>query len=208
MRTPEYARRADIDPDVWECVRAVGLSFGWNRQETDLLSVAELKTLLADVVSKNGNLLLGVTPDDHGRIPKNQEDLLHGIGTWLDAHGEAIYGTRPWRTAEAITKDGQPVRFTAKGETVYGIIPNASTDPVALARTVADLANAEFETHRHRHLPRFRTSRRRRGRARRSGGAPIPPRGSCAGRTGWAPASRGPRGWCAVTPAPRAWPRR
>lgn len=24
VRTPEYARRADIDPDVWECVRAIG----------------------------------------------------------------------------------------------------------------------------------------------------------------------------------------
>jgi alpha-L-fucosidase len=136
VRTPEYARRADIDPDVWECVRAVGLSFGWNRQETTLLSVGELALLLADVVSKNGNLLLGVTPDDRGELPPAQRELLHGIGRWLDAHGEAIYGTRPWTRAEAVTADGQQVRFTCRGDRVYGVIPFANGDPVSWGRSL------------------------------------------------------------------------
>jgi alpha-L-fucosidase len=146
VRTPEYARRADIDPEVWETVRAVGISFGWNRQETALLSVPALVLLLADVVSKNGNLLLGVTPDDRGAIPRPQRDLLRGIGQWLAAHGEAIFGTRPWTTAEATTGDGQPVRFTrrtgARGDILYGIVPGAVGQPVALARTVPGLTIA------------------------------------------------------------------
>lgn len=144
VRTPEYARRADIDPAPWECVRAVGLSFGWNRQETSLLSVAELAMLLADVVSKNGNLLLGVTPDDRGAIPPAQVDLLHGIGRWLEAHGEAVYATRPWVRAGARTADGQEVRFTSRGATVYGLIPNAVGDPVELARTIAGLPSVPY----------------------------------------------------------------
>ncbi|HEY0000160.1 MAG TPA: alpha-L-fucosidase, partial [Actinoplanes sp.] len=136
VRTPEYARRADTDPEVWETVRAVGISFGWNRQETEFLTVGELTLLLADVVSKNGNLLLGVTPDDHGDIPAPQRDLLRGIGQWLQAHGEAVYGTRPWTRAEATTADGRPVRFTRRDEVVYGIIPGADGDPAALAASI------------------------------------------------------------------------
>jgi alpha-L-fucosidase len=142
VRTPEYARRAEIDPEVWETVRAVGLSFGWNRQETEFLSVAELVRLLVDVVSKNGNLLLGVTPDDRGDIPPPQQKLLHGIGRWLAVHGEAIYGTRPWTTAEATTGDGLPVRFTRRHsehrDILYGIVPGASA-AAAAARTIPGL---------------------------------------------------------------------
>lgn len=131
VRTPEYARRADIDTEVWETVRAAGLSFGWNRQETEILTAAGLALLLADVVSKNGNLLLGVTPDDRGEIPAPQRDLLLGIGGWLDVHGEAIFGTRPWTRAEATTAAGRPVRFTSRGDVVYGIVPGAGGDPAA-----------------------------------------------------------------------------
>lgn len=139
VRTPEYSRRADIDPETWECVRGVGLSFGWNRQESVLLTVGELVALLSDVASKNGNLLLGVAPDDRGRIPAPQAELLRGVGAWLAEHGEAVYGTRPWERAEATTADGQQVRFTQRGETLYGLIPNAVGNVLDLAATVADL---------------------------------------------------------------------
>ncbi|GAA4704317.1 alpha-L-fucosidase [Phytohabitans rumicis] len=128
IRSPEYEIRPDIDPHVWETVRGLGLSFGWNRQETaaQLLSATELVHLLVDVVSKNGNLLLGVAPDDRGEIPAGQADVLREVGRWLAANGEAIYGTRPWTTAEATTADGLPVRFTRRGDTRYAIVLGAA----------------------------------------------------------------------------------
>ena len=52
--------------------------------------------LLADVVSKNGNLLLNVGPHADGRIPDAARDTLLAVGAWLKTNGEAIYGTRPW----------------------------------------------------------------------------------------------------------------
>jgi alpha-L-fucosidase len=133
IRNPEYRQLAEIDPRPWETVRGAGISFGWNRQETEFLSVAGLVGLLVDVVSKNGNLLLGVTPDDRGRIPGPQQELLRGTGEWLALHGEAIYGTRPWHTASAETTDGEQVWFTTRGDTVYGIAPGTA-DPLAVAR--------------------------------------------------------------------------
>ncbi|WP_111708229.1 alpha-L-fucosidase [Lutibacter citreus] len=51
---------------------------------------------LADLVARNGGLLLSMNPRPDGSFDQGQIDLLEGIGTWLRQNGEAIYGTRPW----------------------------------------------------------------------------------------------------------------
>ncbi|HSU35409.1 MAG TPA: alpha-L-fucosidase [Propionibacteriaceae bacterium] len=83
------------------------------------LTGTDLVHLLLDVVSKNGNLLLGVSPDDRGRIPLLQQRALRELGTWLDVHGDAVYGIRPWTTPESTTQAGLQVRFTTKTEFLF-----------------------------------------------------------------------------------------
>ncbi|MBI5284170.1 MAG: alpha-L-fucosidase [Chloroflexi bacterium] len=122
--TPEYEVRHDISGRKWEAVRGIGHSFGINRaeREEDLLSVEELVRLLADVVSKNGNLLLGIAPEPDGRFPEMQTRRLLALGDWLVVNGEAIYGSRPWVRAEGTTLGGPPVRFTRNDEAVFAIV--------------------------------------------------------------------------------------
>ena len=96
--------------------------------------------VLIDITSKNGVLLLNVSPMANGIIPENQKKVLLEMGAWLDSYGEAIYETRPWYTfGEGPTKEPEghfknhqeflkikyswkDVRYTTKGEVIYATL--------------------------------------------------------------------------------------
>jgi len=91
---------------------------------------------LVDVVSKNGNLLLNIPVRGDGTIDDKEEAILDQIAAWTRRNGEAIFGTRPWRTfgegptkapSGAMSEDqvkpftGADVRFTRRGDALYAI---------------------------------------------------------------------------------------
>jgi alpha-L-fucosidase len=118
--TPEYAVEPDINPAKWEATRGIGRSFGYNAEEgpEDYLSADELVDSFADIVSKNGNLLLNVGPKADGTIPEIQAERVRALGAWLRINGDAIYGTTYWTHAEDAASN-VPVRYTTDGETLY-----------------------------------------------------------------------------------------
>ncbi|HVM95566.1 MAG TPA: alpha-L-fucosidase [Candidatus Acidoferrales bacterium] len=124
-QTPEYTVFPDVQRRKWECVRGIDKSFGYNRnsQPEDFITRDDLIRSLCDIVSKNGNLLLNVGPrGEDAMIPDLQLDRLRWLGEWLATNGEAIHDTRPWTHPEGKTADGTPLRFTARGRTVYAIL--------------------------------------------------------------------------------------
>ncbi|MGH2550569.1 MAG: alpha-L-fucosidase, partial [Thermomicrobiales bacterium] len=122
--TPEYQTESSISAIPFEACRGIGHSFGYNRRETDaeFIGIEELIHYFADLVSKNGNLLLNVGPMANGVIQEEQIARLEALGAWLDINGDAIYASRPWKTSEGTTFNGEPVRFTTKGDTLYAIV--------------------------------------------------------------------------------------
>jgi alpha-L-fucosidase len=122
--TSEYATGTRLRREPWEAVRSIGNSFAYNQEEPaeNYLSGEELARMLADVVSKNGNLLLNIGPRSDGSIPREQQTPLLDLAAWLRVNGSAIFDTRPWHRAEGQTADGQPVRYTTQPDTLYAIL--------------------------------------------------------------------------------------
>jgi alpha-L-fucosidase len=132
----------DISERHFETVRGMGRGFGYNQSEgeDDYDSAASLIHLLADVASKNGNLLLNVGPMADGTIPAPQMQRLQAIGAWLAINGEAIFDTRPWSRAAGATTAGTPVRYTASrdGGAVYAILLGSPAPGTVTLRDVGE----------------------------------------------------------------------
>ena len=100
-------------------------------------STNRLIDFLVDVVSKNGAVLLNITPKANGEIPEPVKERLLEMGEWLKVNGEAIYGTRTFEIygegdAEVIEghlsenknpdNTSKDIRFTTKGDLLYAIV--------------------------------------------------------------------------------------
>ena len=121
--TTEYTAGLDTAGHPWEESRGMGFSYGYNRAETfkDLKSDRELVLMLADLVSRGGNFLLDIGPTADGRIPVEMEERLVKIGRWMKVNGEAIYGTRPWKTTRQWSAGEQPKLETGEYMTRYEV---------------------------------------------------------------------------------------
>ncbi|MBS1851503.1 MAG: alpha-L-fucosidase [Acidobacteria bacterium] len=132
----ERGQLGDIRALPWQTDTSVSnKSWGYIREDT-FKSPEFIVHQLIDIVSKNGNLLLNIGPRADGTIPAEVQQILLDVGSWLKINGEAIYGTRPWRTyGEGPTKMGsgsfhdtdvdsftsEDFRFTTKGDVLYAI---------------------------------------------------------------------------------------
>lgn len=109
---------------------------GWFYHRAPLaIQPAVLVGNFADIISKNGNLLLNVALRPDGTLPEDQRAELEAFGRWLAVNGEAVYGSRPWRVyGEGPTKVGQgaftepdrpytaqDIRFTTRANHLYAI---------------------------------------------------------------------------------------
>ncbi len=131
----ERGREDRLVPYPWLTDTALGPWF--NRKADPYRTTENLIHVLADIVAKNGGMLLNVGPNADGSIPDRAEKMLLEIGAWLRINGEAIYGTRPWLVfGEGPTGSGggggfsegkdrsftaQDIRFTTKAGALYAI---------------------------------------------------------------------------------------
>ena len=104
---------------------------------------------LADVVSKNGNLLMNFPQRGDGSLYPECEQVLEELTKWMPINGEAIFNTRPWTTyGEGPTQldpkgmnelmrpmTWQDIRFTQSkdGMTLYAIVCGIPEGPITIS---------------------------------------------------------------------------
>jgi len=105
-------RLAEFKP--WETNMTINDTWAYNKNDRKFKSTQFLVRTLADVASKGGNFLLNVGPTPEGTIQPEFQERLRGIGEWLKANGESIYGT-----TFGPLQDLPFGKSTAKGGTIY-----------------------------------------------------------------------------------------
>jgi alpha-L-fucosidase len=129
----------DIRPEPWQTDTCIG-NWHYDRrlyENGGYKSAKQVIQRLADVVSKNGNLLLNIPVRGDGTIDDKEEAIVDAIAAWTGRNGEAIFGTRPWRRFgegptrppagmlnenEAKPFTAEDIRFTRRSDALYAII--------------------------------------------------------------------------------------
>jgi alpha-L-fucosidase len=136
----EKSRKNMLEKKSWMTDETVSTGSWCYTEDLKIKPAADVLHVLIDIVSKNGVLLLNISPKANGTIPADQKDVLLKMGEWLEKYGESIYGSRPWYTfGEGPTKEpeghfsnhqaflkvkysAKDVRYTTNNGNVYATI--------------------------------------------------------------------------------------
>ena len=96
--------------------------WGYCAADKNYKSAKTVIRMLAECVSKGGNLLLNVGPNAKGEIPRESVEILKRVGRWMDDNGESIYGC-----GKADLPKPEWGRYTRRGDTYYAHVYDTAT---------------------------------------------------------------------------------
>lgn len=99
--TPEQIVPLNSDDFAWESCITMNNSWGYVPEDEDWKSPEWIISSLVSTVSRGGNILLNVGPDDEGVVPEQCLENLKEAGEWLRSYGDSIFNT----TASPFTKE-------------------------------------------------------------------------------------------------------
>lgn len=128
--TPEQGLPVARPKDkYWELCMTMNDSWGFQPNDKNYKTPGQVINILADCISKGGNLLLDIGPKPDGTIPEEQVAILKELGRWTKKHGEAIYGTKAGIPAGHFYG---PTSLNKTGDILYLYLPYAPKGPLML----------------------------------------------------------------------------
>ena len=159
----DFERGVDdnISPYPWQTDTCVG---DWYYKRS-LYENHQYKTtetvlhMLADIVSKNGNLLLNFPLRGDGTLDADEQKILSELAAWMPINGEAIFGSRPWsvygegplRVKGGMFNEGklnytaQDIRFTQKDGALFALMLGWPEDGQVCIRSLGQPAQGGSE---------------------------------------------------------------
>ncbi len=131
----------DISRLPLETCQTMNGMWGYKVEDTDYKSVPTLIRYLVKTAGQGANLLLNIGPQPDGSLPEQALDRLKGLGEWMRANGETIYGTtaspfgnKEWGTS---TRKGNRlfVHVTSPEKAGEVVIPYAGLPGTTLTKT-------------------------------------------------------------------------
>ena len=150
----ERGQAKDILAQPWQTDTCIG---DWHYnievfEQHRYKSAQTVLQMLADIVSKNGNLCLNIPLKGNGTIDSDELKVLEQLATWFPANGEAIFGTRPYTVFGEGPQDvqatggfnedkrrkytGEDIRFTTRDGLLYALVMARPEDGTVRLKTL------------------------------------------------------------------------
>ncbi len=119
----------EIQKYPWQKDRPFG-DWHYNMRANFPTTVAVIWNMV-DVVSKNGNFLLGMPMKPDGTLDSKEYQFLNEMGDWMDINSEGIYKSTPFETFGY-----DSIRFTKRDDAIYAFC-NITNDKEIILKSIA-----------------------------------------------------------------------
>ncbi len=141
LTLPDNGNVAGFTDLAWDNPASLYGTWGYRswcvRPELSIQIEKQLGRLLK-TVSHGGVFLLNVGPDGTGQIIPYEQNVLKGIGKWLDMYSEAIYDT----DATKLEFDNSKVYATQKGNNLYLIVRDFEVQEISILNSLLNVESA------------------------------------------------------------------
>lgn len=128
MIIPPYGLKTPSGTEVpWEACFTLNNNWGYTPNDKHYKNAGQIIKKLVECTSKNGNMLVNVSPNAKGEIPLWQLKILDEVGCWMKENSDSIYGCR-------MSGFEKPEwgRYTRNGNKLYAHIMEESIGAISL----------------------------------------------------------------------------
>lgn len=121
----------------WEACFTLNNNWGYAPNDRHYKRPSQIIKKLVECTSKNGNMIINVSPNAKGEIPFRQKEILAQVGAWMRENGSSIYGC-----GSSGLEKPEWGRYTRKGNKLYAHITEEVIGAIALPQVKGKVLRA------------------------------------------------------------------